>query len=63
MYGALIGATAGLVLAWVIAATRSRFTYLGRGVGQFAGMSCAATSLLYLVFAVIGALVGAVLLR
>ena len=60
MPGAIVGGIAGLVLAWIIAASKSRFTYLGGNVGRFEGMGCFATLLLYLVLGGIGAGIGAV---
>lgn len=51
--GAIIGAVVGIVLAWLIAAMRSRATHLGRGWWQFEGIGCLANLLLYLVFAVV----------
>jgi len=58
--GAIIGAVVGVVLAWLIAASRSRATHLGGGWWQFEGMGCLANLLLYLVFAAVGAVLGAV---
>lgn len=58
--GAVIGAVIGLVLAWLISAMKSRATYLGGGWWQFEGMGCLATLLLYLAFAAVGAVVGAI---
>lgn len=57
---AIIGAIAWLILAWLIAVTRSRATHLGGGWWQFEGMGCLANLLLYLVFAAVGAVIGAV---
>ena len=59
--GAIIGGLAGLAVAWIIAASRSRFRYLGGGVGEFEGMSCFATLVLYLVLGGIGAGAGLLL--
>lgn len=56
--GTIIGAVVGLILAWVIAAARSRATYLGGGWWRFEGMGCLANLLLYLVFAAVGAVIG-----
>lgn len=56
--GTIIGAVVGLILAWVIAAARSRATHLGGGWWQFEGMGCLANLLLYLVFAAVGAAIG-----
>lgn len=61
--GAIIGAVAGFFVGWLIAALRSRFTYLGGGYGQFEGMGCFATLGLCVVLAAIGAGIGAFLLR
>lgn len=58
--GAIISAVVGVVLAWLIAASRSRATRLGGGWWQFEGMGCLANLLLYLVFAAVGAVLGAV---
>jgi len=58
--GAIIGAVAGLILAWLIAAVRSRATHLGGGWWRFEGLGCLANLLLYLVFAAVGAGIGAV---
>lgn len=58
--GAIIGAVVGLILAWLIAAMRSRATYLGGGWWQFEGMGCLANLLLYLVFAAVGVVIGVV---
>jgi len=60
--GTIIGAIAGLILAWVIAASKSKFTYLGGGYGAFEGMGTLKTLLLYLVLGVIGAIIGTILL-
>lgn len=56
--GAIVGSLAGLAIAWLIAASKSRFTYLGGDVGRFEGMGCFATLMLYLVLGGLGALVG-----
>ncbi len=56
--GTIIGAVVGLVLAWLIAAMRSRATHLGGGWWQFEGMGCLANLLLYVVFATVGAVIG-----
>ncbi|MCR4406567.1 MAG: hypothetical protein NUW24_06560 [Anaerolineae bacterium] len=58
--GAIIGAVVGLILAWLIAAMRSRATHLGGGGWRFEGLGCLANLLLYLVFAAVGAVIGAV---
>lgn len=56
--GTIIGAVVGLILAWLIAAMRSRATHLGGGRWQFEGMGCLANLLLYVVFATVGAVIG-----
>lgn len=61
--GAVIGGIAGLIVGWVISAAKSKFTYLGGGYGQFEGMGCGASIALYLVCAVIGAILGGMFLQ
>lgn len=56
--GTIIGAAVGLILAWLIAALRSKATHLGGGWWQFEGMGCLPTLLLYLLFAAVGAVIG-----
>ena len=46
--GAIVGGLAGLAVAWLIAASKSRFRYLGGSVGEFEGLGCFATLLLSL---------------
>lgn len=59
--GQVVGLVAGLFVAHLIAAARSRFTYLGGGYGSFEGMSCVATLLLYLVGGALGTVIGGLL--
>lgn len=61
--GVIIGGIAGLIVGWGISAARSKFTYLGGGYGQFEGMSCGATLVLYVICAVIGAVIGGIFLQ
>jgi len=56
--GAVIGAIAGLVIGWLIAAGKSKFTYYGGAYGKFEGMGCFANIVLYVVLASIGAVIG-----
>lgn len=53
------GAIAGFIVGWLIAALRTRFTYLGGGYGMFEGPGCVATLLIEAICTVIGAAVGA----
>ena len=63
MEGVVIGAIVGFFLGWLIAAARTKFTYLGGQYGRFEGPGCLATILIEIVCAGIGAAVGAFLLR
>ena len=56
--GAIVGGLVGLAIGWLIAASKSRFTYLGGNVGRFEGLGCFATLMLYVVLGGLGALVG-----
>ena len=51
---AIIGAVAGLVVAWLVAASRTRTEYKGAGYWQFEGPGCFATLRLYIVLGAIG---------
>ncbi|WP_048205363.1 hypothetical protein [Methanococcoides methylutens] len=61
-YGAIIGAIVGLIIAWLIVAFKSKFTYLGGGYGEFEGWGILKTLLLYLLLGIIGAIIGSILL-
>ncbi|MFO7916666.1 MAG: hypothetical protein R6V13_01120 [Anaerolineae bacterium] len=61
MSGIIIGAIVGFFVGWLIAALRTRFTYLGGDYGMFEGPGCFATLLIEAVCSAIGAAVGALL--
>ena len=56
--GAIIGGIIGLVIAWIIAVSKSKFTYLGGDIGIFEGMGVLQNLLLYLLLGGIGAIIG-----
>jgi hypothetical protein len=57
----IIGAIAGVLLGWLIAALRSRARHHGGGWHSFSGMGCFSQLLLMVILAAIGALVGAII--
>lgn len=59
--GAIIGGVIGLVIAWIIAVAKSKFTYLGGGYGEFEGLSTFKTLLLYLILGGIGVIIGSLM--
>jgi hypothetical protein len=56
--GTILGAIAGFAVGWLIAALRTKFTYLGGDYGMFEGPGCLATLLVEAVFTGIGAAIG-----
>jgi hypothetical protein len=63
MTGTVVGGIAEFFVGWLIAAARTRFTYLGGHYGMFEGPGCLATILIEVVCAGIGAAVGTFLLQ
>ena len=61
--GTVVGAIAGFLVGWLIAALSTKFTYLGGDRGMFEGPGCLVTILLEVVCTAIGAAVGTVLFR
>jgi hypothetical protein len=62
MSGAVLwGAIVGFMIGWVIAAVRTRFTYLGGGYGMFEGPGCFATLMIEGICTALGAAVGALI--
>ena len=59
--GAIIGGVIGLVIAWIIAVAKSKFTYLGGGYGEFEGLGTFKTLLLYLILGGIGVIIGSLM--
>ena len=57
----LLGGIVGFIVGWLIAAARTRFTYLGNGYGMFEGPGCFATILIEGICTAIGIAVGALL--
>lgn len=58
MAGVIIGAVAGVALAWLIQLFKSRFTWHGGAVGSFQGIGCVASLVMFIVFGAIGAAIG-----
>ncbi len=64
MSGAFIGGIVGFFIAHIIAASKSKFTYLGGGYGRVeGGMGCFKYLLFSLAFIAMGALCGGIFLR
>jgi hypothetical protein len=61
MLGAIVGAVAGLFIAWLVLVGMSKFTYLGGGIGEFEGAGVLKSILFYGIFAVIGFFLGGIL--
>jgi hypothetical protein len=59
--GAIFGGIIGLVIAWILAVSGSKFTYLGGILGIFEGMGVLQNLLLYLILGGIGAIIGSVI--
>lgn len=58
MFGAVLGAVAGLFLAWILLVSLSRFTYLGGGIGEFEGVGILKSLIFYAIFVIVGFFVG-----